>query len=128
MKNAKPMLALASVMAGAMAAGVAMYIQENPLAFTTPDLDAAAPTRAPELTINMLPPERAVEFAESEPAAMPAWMFVEPAPAKPKSSPPLPKETTVTPCSEWFTMAQGPIGRQVRMLCVVPADAPIPNS
>lgn len=128
MKNAKPMFALASVMAGAMAAGVAMYIQRNPLAFTTTDRDAAAPAWAPELTINMLPPERAVEFVEPEPATMPAWMFVEPAPAKPKRSPPLPKETTLLPCSEWFEMAQGPIGRQVRTLCVVPADVPIPNS
>ena len=128
MKNAKPMLALASVMAGVMAAGVAMYIQNNPLAFTTTDLDAAAPDWAPELTINMLPPERAVEFIEPEPAVVPAWMFVEPAPAKPQRSPVVPKETTLTPCSEWLEMAQGPIARQVRMLCVVPADAPIPNS
>ena len=127
MKTAKPMFALASVMAGAMAAGVAMYIQRNPLAFTTTDLDAAAPAWAPALTIKMLPPERAVEFVEPE-AAMPVRMFVEPAPAKPERSPLLPKATTVTPCSEWFEMAQGPSGRQVRMLCVVPAGAPIPNS
>ena len=125
MKYAKPIFAVASVMAGAVAAGVAIYIQQNPLAFTNSESETLAPA---ELTVKTLPPEQDAEIVQPEPGTMPMWAPVQPVRSEPKRAKPPLRATTLKPCSEWFDMAQGPVGRHVRLLCEVPADAPVPNS